>query len=486
MRIAANLRVITTEEVIVEATLLVVVLPREPQVQHGGSRESKRFSKRLTDTVPHDLLAVVGHLLRRTKLVGMDVVDGVAVEFGDGQGVDVDILFRDTSVFRLGDQVALLVVEEVRGVLGNPLAQSVVEVGHMLRVAPVPGGNRAVAVAAVVGEGLGFPAGIFSGGFRSDVAVGRVGEGAGGLAGDACQAVGRGGVGVGAAAGVMAEAGGFARPVAVGVVGEALRAVGADGGQQAVIRVVGEGLGVAEVAVVPVMVPIPVLAAGDEVGDGGDVVHAVIGEPEALDDGAALRRDPCQAVVEVVTEARSDAVAEGETAHGAEGFVGDVADEDFVVRSRPAVAATATPDVVVAVPCLQAHGGDAAEGVAGVFDGAAVGIGDADDMVGEVIGVGGGVGPARNHARVGQDVAARVVGEGGGAAFVAEEREPADTELTLIIGVGDVVRRRSRIVFREDAVEFVERAVRDHAARVRFFDAVAHGVQRIGRGAGVG
>ena len=83
-------------------------------------------------------------------------------------------------------------------------------------------------------------------------------------------------------------------------------------------------------------------------------------------------------------------------------------------------------------------------------------------MIGEVVGVGDGVGLVVDRALVGEDVAPRVVGEDGRAAVIRERGQPPDAEVSLIVGIGHIVIRRRRIGLREDAIQLVKRAVGDH------------------------
>jgi hypothetical protein len=86
--------------------------------------------------------------------------------------------------------------------------------------------------------------------------------------------------------------------------------------------------------------------------------------------------------------------------------------------------------------------------------------------------------------RVAGDVAALVVGVGGGAGGIGDAGAAADALVAAgggIVAVGDVLGRRAEEALRRDAVERVVTVVGDNAARIGLARAVAVRSTKLGR-----
>ena len=129
-----------------------------------------------------------------------------------------------------------------------------------------------------------------------------------------------------------------------------------------------------------------------------------------------------EVAVGVVVAGLLQAVAEG---HGVELVVGAIADP-VDQDERP---------MVVAGGNLA----DPADSIALVADVASIGVADADQAVAIIVAVAGDVGLAQFGFALLDEVAVAVVAVSGHAAFVFDAAQPADTVVTLVVRVGNVV-----------------------------------------------
>ncbi len=338
--------------------------------------------------------------------------------------------------------------------LGHALAEGVVPVAGVGHAAHV---ELHQPVAAVVDEAQGGagPAVVESG-----VAAGAIGKALhGATVGQGQEAIARGVVGVDLRQATQAVDDGAARAIADGVVAVVDGAVKAGRLGKPVEAVVLEAL---------------VAGGVQQIGDGRDVVGVVIGQRQILHlGGAVTRRDRRQPIVLVVAVGQRDAVAEGQRGNRAEGLVGDIGgDHD---RCGPGVR-------------LGQDGGHPPQGITTVADDPPIGVDHLQQVAGDVEAVACGVDHAVDGAALLGEVAVVVIDQSGGSAAVGHGSQTAHAPVAkrlIVVAIGDVLRRGSRIAAGQRPVQGVVGEVRDDAAGVGLRNHVAAGVEHEDRRTGI-
>src|SRR5690606_25717523 len=135
------------------------------------------------------------------------------------------------------------------------------------------------------------------------------------------------------------------------------------------------------------------------------------------------------------------------------------------------------------------HAADATGGVAGIGHDPPGGIGDTGQLSGSIVAIGGGAGLVVVGNFFGRDQTLGVVGVLNRPVCTADPGEAANAVIavgSVIVGVGDVLRRGCRVLDTGQAVQGIVGVVHHHAATVGSSGAVAGVVVGEGGGTGVG